>query len=82
MERKQPSHSQQHTAHADQEKQPGRHGTQDESSGETSQRTENEIKARSESGFRQTHAHPFHQNFRGGSVRTHINSHMTHDAEK
>ena len=49
---------------------------------EGSDGTENEIQGCGKGGFVERHAHTFHQQLGCGGVGSHIDTHMTHDAEE
>ena len=82
LENEQPEHGGQHTQHTDSEEGFSRHLLQNESSQKTTCRTENEVKTGRKPGIRQSHAQTFHQNLRCCSIGTHIDPHMTHNAQK
>ena len=56
--------------------------SQDQRTGQATDRTEDEIEARCKRRRMYIHPHPFHQDFRGGGIRTDIYADMTHDADK
>ena len=82
VQTEQTDHGRQQHQGADEEEALARHLLQDDGTGETANRTENEIETGGETGIFQRHAQPFHQDFRCRGVGSHINTDVTDDADK
>jgi hypothetical protein len=56
--------------------------SQDQRTGQATDRTEDEIEARCKRRRMYIHPQPFHQDFRCGGIRADINTDMAHDTDK